>query len=50
MIKCNSEDCASKFAAERSEYYGWSIFSPGWFVGTKEQLTKIGVTNPIKPN
>jgi hypothetical protein len=42
VIKCSSEELARRFARERSAFYGWSIFGKAWYVGTREQLGKIG--------
>lgn len=47
MMKFGSEENAKKEAKAKNLFYGWSIFSSGWYVGTKEQLIKIGVLDPI---
>lgn len=43
MMRCRLEEVAKKFAEERGQHYGHSIFEGGWWVGTKEELAKIGV-------
>jgi hypothetical protein len=45
MYKCTSEKLAQSLAKDFGLSYGWSVFG-GWFVGTAEQLGKIGVTTP----
>ena len=42
MFRCGSEEAAAAKACEVSQFYGLSVFG-GWFVGTTEQLSKIGV-------
>lgn len=46
MMKFHDERAAKKEAHERRAYYGWSVLSHGWYVGTVEQLKKIGVSHP----
>lgn len=46
MLRCNSEHAAKDFARERGQLYGFSAFTAGWFVGSREQLTRIGVIEP----
>ena len=48
MFRCGSEETAAAKADEVSQCYGLSVFG-GWFVGTAEQLNKIGVPCPAKP-
>lgn len=43
MMRCRVEEVAKKFAEERGQHYGHSVFEGGWWVGTKEELSKIGV-------
>ena len=47
MIRTKTETLALKCALERGEHYGFSTFSEGWFVGTREQLAAIGVVLPV---
>lgn len=42
MFRCGSEECAACKADERGLVYGLSVFG-GWFVGTAEQVHKVGV-------
>jgi len=50
MYKFNSEKEAIEKAKELDLCYGWSIFSTGWYVGSEQELKKIGVLDSIKPN
>lgn len=52
MIRCKSEATARAFASERACMYGWSVFPPTgvWYVGTREELAKAGVVDPLEPN
>jgi len=38
-----AEDLAKEQAGEEGLFYGWSVFGGDWYVGTEEQLAKIGV-------
>jgi len=49
MRKYYSEQGAENYARETSLHYGWSVFSSGWYVGTKEQLKNVGVTEILTP-
>lgn len=49
MRKYASESAARDYAKSMGLAYGWSVFSAGWFVGTPEELKKIGVID-IKKN
>ncbi len=45
MAKCNSEHVAKAIAAERGQVYGLCVFDGKFYVGTAEQLGKIGCVN-----
>lgn len=50
MFITNTEETAKKIAIEKKKSYGWSVFGQGkWYVGTEEELKKIGVLDPITP-
>lgn len=42
MTKCNSGETARVIASERHASFSWSVFNGAWYVGTPEQLQKIG--------
>jgi hypothetical protein len=48
MFKTKTVEEARAIAAHKELFYGWSVFSPGWFVGTREQLEKCGVHTPVR--
>lgn len=48
MYKCRTSEVAKSIAKENNLCYGLSVFGdnsghPSWYVGTLEQLEKIGV-------
>jgi hypothetical protein len=45
MRKYRSEIEAREWAKDQGLYYGCSVFGGMWYVGTRAQLTKIGVWN-----
>lgn len=49
MKKFNLEKDAKEEAQKNRLCYGWSIYSPGWYVGTRQQLQAIGVLDPVCP-
>lgn len=49
MMKCGSRALAQEFANKHGLLLGWSVLAPGWFVGTAEELRRIGVLNPESP-
>jgi len=48
MFRAKIEKVAADLAKEHGLSYGWSVFGD-WFVGTEEQLAKIGVTEVKTP-
>lgn len=50
MLACKTEDAAKAFAKERNAHYGFSAFPHPrgftWYVGTLDELRKIGVVEP----
>ena len=46
MRKFANEKDAKDYAKKQGLYYGWSVLASGFFVGTKEELKKIGVMKP----
>jgi len=54
MFLCRSEATAKGIAQERALSYGWSVFHSsvkgGWYVGTPDELTAIGVLDPVTPS
>ena len=38
---------AAKIAEKDRNYYGWTVFGGDWFVGTPEELDRIGVAVPM---
>lgn len=48
MYKLRAANLAADKARETGLSYGWSILSPYWYVGTPEQLERIGVVD-VKP-
>lgn len=45
MYKANNADMAKELAKEHNLNYGMSIFDGKWYVGSPEELKKIGVTD-----
>jgi hypothetical protein len=48
MFKTKTVEEARAIAAHKELFYGWSVFSPGWFVGTRAELEKCGVHTPVR--
>ncbi len=44
MMKCFTQPIAEQFAKERGQRYGMSCIDGHWYVGTFEQLARIGCT------
>jgi hypothetical protein len=45
MYRCRIEKVAREIATEKSASYGMSVFDGAWYVGTAEELRKIGVVD-----
>ncbi len=45
VTKCNSEHVAQAIAAERGQVYGLCVHDGKFYVGSAEQLAKIGCVN-----
>ena len=45
MYKYRTETAAKESAQDKQLFYGCSVFGGLWYVGSKMQLTKIGVWN-----
>lgn len=45
---CNENEAAT-YARAQGKCYGHSVFSRGWYVGTREQLDAIGVFDIHEP-
>lgn len=56
MYSCRREETAREFAKRDGVLYGHSPFPHHndpelhWFTGTREELTHVGVTDPLDPN
>lgn len=42
MHMARNEETACEIAREKRQAYGWSVFSPAWYVGTPAELRAIG--------
>jgi hypothetical protein len=49
MMKFNLEKYAKEHAFKNNLYYGFSVFSISWYVGTKCELKQIGVFDILHP-
>lgn len=47
MHKFRLERNAKSQAIELGMFYGWSVISPGWYVGEYDELKNIGVLEPL---
>jgi len=51
MYRCNNKDTAEHLAKINKLLYGFSVLDhKSWYVGTKEQLVKIGVYETNTPS
>lgn len=48
MYKVPSVEQARAIATEKQLFYGWSVFTAGWFIGTEQELKAMGVHSPVK--
>jgi len=48
MYKTRAVEEARAIAAHKELFYGWSVFASGWFVGTRDELEKVGVHTPLQ--
>lgn len=49
MSKCNSGETARAIASERRQSFGWSVHGGAWYVGSPEELRRIGCADVGTP-
>lgn len=49
MFRVQTAEQAERIAAREGLRYGWSVFASGWFVGTAEELSRIGCNDTFAP-
>lgn len=50
MFTTKNEQTAQKLAHDHGSYYGFSVFQPkAFYVGSVDELLRIGVAGPINP-